>query len=73
MIAWGMAPWDALRTATTVAAELLGPQKDGRLGCLGDGCVADLVAVKGDPLQDIKVMEKTVAVISRGKVVKKPD
>jgi imidazolonepropionase-like amidohydrolase len=73
MVAWGMTPWDALRTATTVAAELLGPHKDGRLGCLADGCVADLVAVKGDPLTDIKVMEKTVAVISRGKFVKKPD
>ena len=73
MVAWGMTPWDALRTATTVAADLLGPHKDGKLGCLADGCVADLVAVKGDPLTDIKVMEKTVAVISRGKVVKKPD
>ncbi len=73
MVAWGMTPWDALRTATTAAAELLGPQKDGRLGCLDAGCVADLVAVKGDPLTDIKVTEKTVAVISRGKVVKKPD
>ena len=73
MVAWGMTPWDALRTATTVAADLLGPHKDGKLGCLDDGCVADLVAVAGDPLLDIKTMEKTVAVISRGKVVKKPD
>ncbi len=73
MVAWGMTPWDALRTATTAAAELLGPHKDGRLGCLDAGCVADLVAVKGDPLADIKVMEKTAAVISRGKVVKKPE
>ena len=73
MVAWGMTPWDALRTATTVAAELLGPQKDGKLGCLDAGCVADLVAVAGDPLTDIKAMEKTVAVISRGRVVKKPE
>ncbi len=73
MVAWGMTPWDALRTATTAAADLLGPHKDGKLGCLNEGCVADLVAVKGDPLLDIKVMEKTVAVIARGKVVKKPD
>jgi imidazolonepropionase-like amidohydrolase len=73
MVAWGMTPWDALRTATTVAAELLGPHKDGKLGCLDAGCVADLVAVAGDPLLDIKTMEKTVAVISRGKVVKRPD
>jgi imidazolonepropionase-like amidohydrolase len=73
MVAWGMTPWDALRAATMVAADLLGPHKDGRLGCLDGGCVADLVAVAGDPLTDIKTMEKTVAVISRGKVVKKPD
>ena len=73
LVAWGMTPWDALRTATTAAAELLGPHRDGKLGCLNEGCVADLVAVNGDPLTDIKTMEKTVAVISRGKVVKKPD
>jgi imidazolonepropionase-like amidohydrolase len=73
MVAWGMTPWDALRSATVVAADLLGPQKDGKLGCLDAGCVADLVAVAGDPLTDIKNTEKTVAVISRGKVVKRPD
>jgi len=73
MVAWGMTPWDALRTATTVAADLLGTHKDGKLGCLDAGCVADLVAVAGNPLLDIKTMEKTVAVISRGKVVKRPD
>jgi imidazolonepropionase-like amidohydrolase len=73
MVAWGMTPWDALRSATTVAADLLGPHKDGKLGCLDAGCVGDLVAVSGDPLLDIKTMEKAVAVISRGKVVKRPD
>ncbi len=73
MTAWGMSPWDAIRSATTSAAELLGPQKDGALGCLAEGCVADLVAVKGDPLADVKALEKTVAVVSRGRVVKRPD
>jgi imidazolonepropionase-like amidohydrolase len=71
MVAWGMAPWDALRAATTVAAELLG--QSGTLGCLAPGCAADLVAVAGDPLTDIRTMEKVRAVVSRGKVVKKPD
>ncbi|HVO50192.1 MAG TPA: amidohydrolase family protein [Thermoanaerobaculia bacterium] len=73
MTAWGMTPWDALRTATTAAAGLLGPHRDGKLGCLDAGCVADLVAVKGDPLADIKVMEKTAAVVSRGRIVKRPE
>ena len=73
MVSRGMSTWDALRSATTVAARLLGETRDGRLGCLDAGCVADLVAVKGDPLKDVKVMEKTVAVISRGKVIKRPD
>jgi len=68
-----MTPWDALRSATVVAADLLGPQKEGKLGCLDAGCVADLVALAGDPLKDIKATEKTLAVISRGKVVKRPD
>ena len=71
MVAWGMTPWDALRSATVVAAELLG--QAGNLGCLAPGCAADLVAVAGDPLTDIKATEKAVAVVSRGKVVKKPD
>ncbi|HSB64769.1 MAG TPA: amidohydrolase family protein [Thermoanaerobaculia bacterium] len=73
MVAWGMTPWDALRSATVVAADLLGPQNEVKLGCLDAGCVADLVAVAGNPLTDIKVTEKTVAVVSRGKVVKRPD
>ena len=37
MVAWGMTPWDALRSATVVAADLLGPHKDGKLGCLDAG------------------------------------
>jgi imidazolonepropionase-like amidohydrolase len=73
MTGWGMTPWDALRTATTAAAGLLGPHKDGTLGCLDTGCVADVVAVKGDPLADIRVMERTVAVVSRGRIIKRPD
>jgi imidazolonepropionase-like amidohydrolase len=72
MVAWGMAPWDALRSATVVAAELLGPVPAGRLGCLDPGCVADLVAVDGDPLADPKAYGRVRAVVSRGKVVVAP-
>jgi imidazolonepropionase-like amidohydrolase len=72
MVAWGMAPWDALRSATVVAADLLGPVPAGRLGCLDPGCVADLVAVDGDPLADPKVYGRVRAVVSRGEVVVGP-
>ncbi len=68
MVAWGMSPWDAIRSATVVAAELL--RESGRLGCLDAGCAADLVAVKGDPLADVKALLDVKAVVVRGKVVK---
>jgi imidazolonepropionase-like amidohydrolase len=50
----GMTPEQALRTATTNAAELLGKEKD--LGAVAPGYLADLVAVEGDPLTDINVV-----------------
>ena len=71
MVAWGMTPWDALRSATVVAADLLG--QTGKLGCLAPGCAADLVAVAGDPLADVRALLDMKAVIAAGKVVKKPD
>jgi imidazolonepropionase-like amidohydrolase len=49
----GMTPEQALRTATTNAAELLGKEKE--LGAVAPGYYADLVAVEGDPLADINV------------------
>jgi len=50
----GMSPEQALRTATTNGAELLGKEKD--LGAVAPGYLADLVAVEGDPLSDINVV-----------------
>src|SRR2546430_17638713 len=54
----GMTPEQALRTATTNAAELLGKEKE--LGAVAPGYFADLVAVQGDPLADIDVVMKKV-------------
>lgn len=68
MVSWGMTPWDAIRSATVVAAELLG--EAGKLGCLAPGCRADLTAVKGDPVADVKALLDVRAVVVRGKVVK---
>jgi imidazolonepropionase-like amidohydrolase len=70
MVAWGMTPWDAIRSATVVAAELLGQK--GKLGCLDAGCAADLVAVDGDPLADVKALQNVGTVIANGRVVKGP-
>jgi imidazolonepropionase-like amidohydrolase len=72
MVAAGMAPWDAIRSATVVAGELLGPVRDGRLGCLEPGCVADLVGLEGDPTADVAVLRDVKAVVSRGALVKGP-
>src|SRR5260370_24025091 len=54
----GISPEQALRTATTNAAELLGNEKE--LGAVAQGYFADLVAVEGDPLADIDVARYTV-------------
>jgi imidazolonepropionase-like amidohydrolase len=54
----GMTPEQALRTATTNAAELLGKEKE--LGAVAPGYFADLVAVEGDPLADIGVVLNNV-------------
>jgi imidazolonepropionase-like amidohydrolase len=64
----GMTPEQALRTATTNAAELLG--KEHELGAVAPGYLADLVAVEGDPLADINVVLNHVAwVMKDGAVV----
>jgi imidazolonepropionase-like amidohydrolase len=64
----GMTPEQALRTATTNAAELLG--KSTELGAVAPGYFADLVAVEGDPLSNIDVAIKNVRwVMKSGQVV----
>lgn len=68
MVDWGMTPWDALRSATVVGAELLG--QTGFLGCLDAGCAADLIAVNGDPITSVKALLDVRAVVANGRVVK---
>jgi len=64
----GMTPAEALATATTTAAALLG--KDSELGAVAPGYLADLVAVDGDPLKDIgAVIDQVVWVMKAGAVV----
>jgi imidazolonepropionase-like amidohydrolase len=66
----GMTPIEAIRTATTNAAELLG--LTGQIGQLAKGAYADVVAVSGDPLQDVKALEKVDFVMKGGQVVVRP-
>jgi imidazolonepropionase-like amidohydrolase len=62
----GIAPLAAIRSATVVAAECMGWAD--RVGTLGPGRFADLVAVEGDPLADITVLERPVVVMKGGRL-----
>jgi imidazolonepropionase-like amidohydrolase len=64
----GMTPLQALQSATLVAARLL--RREDRLGRLAKGYVGDLVAVRGNPLDDIRAAEAPVFVMKDGQVVK---
>lgn len=70
-LAWyvrcGMTPLQAIRSATTVAAECLGWSD--RVGSVAPGRFADLVAVAGDPLEDVTTLEHPAAVLKGGQVV----
>ena len=66
----GMTPIEAIRSATSVAAELLG--LSGQIGSAEKGAWADLVAVSGDPLQDVTVLSRAEFVMKAGAVVKTP-
>jgi imidazolonepropionase-like amidohydrolase len=71
-LAWyvrcGLSPLAAIRTATLWAAQLLG--WGDRVGSLQPGRWADLVAVDGDPLADVTVLERPVVVLKGGRVVR---
>jgi imidazolonepropionase-like amidohydrolase len=62
----GMTPLAAIRSATVVAAACLG--WDDRVGTLRPGRLCDLVAVDGDPLADVRVLERPVVVVKGGRV-----
>ena len=68
MVGLGMAPIDALRTATGNDAELLGIGE--KTGTLEKGKLADVIAMPGDPTADITVTERVSFVMKEGKIVK---
>ncbi len=65
LVELGLTPLEALRSATTVAAELLGLSKT---GAITPGFEADLIVVERNPLQDAKALADVLVVISNGRV-----
>ncbi|KAB7731716.1 amidohydrolase family protein [Rudanella paleaurantiibacter] len=68
MVEGGMPPLEAIRSATLVNAELLGMKN--QLGSVETGKLADLIAVDGNPLQDVKTLQTVRFVMKDGKVYK---
>ena len=69
MVKWGMTPAQALHAATIRGAELMQIEND--IGTVEAGKYADIIAVEGNPLQDISVMQKIGFVMKGGVVFKK--
>jgi imidazolonepropionase-like amidohydrolase len=67
----GMSPLEAIQSATTVAAESLGLVGD--TGAVAVGYFADVIAVEGDPLADVSVLENVTFVMKGGHVYKSPE
>jgi imidazolonepropionase-like amidohydrolase len=70
MVEYGMTPLNAIRSATTTGAELLRMEK--QIGSIEDGKFADIIAVKGNPAEDIKALRNVVFVMKAGQVFKQP-
>jgi imidazolonepropionase-like amidohydrolase len=68
MVKYGMTPMQAIQSATTNAADLLGHSKE--VGSIKPGKYADIIAVAGDPLADIRLLESVQFVMKDGKIYK---
>ncbi len=66
MVRYGMSPMQAIQAATRIGAELLGKGAD--LGAIAPGRYADIIAVTGDPLADVRALEKMAFVMKGGAV-----
>ena len=68
MVEWGMKPIDAIQAATISAADLLGWSS--KVGVIEAGHFADIIAVNGDPLTDVRILESVRFVMKGGAVVR---
>jgi len=66
MVEFGMQPMDAIQSATSRAAVML--DMEGKIGVVAPGAFADIIAVAGDPLRDIKALESVRFVMKDGQV-----
>jgi imidazolonepropionase-like amidohydrolase len=71
MVQYGMTPLEAIRSATTSAAASLGRSQE--LGSIAPGKFANIIAVKGDPLVDVEVLQNVSGVIWKGTPIRKGD
>src|SRR5580700_10892168 len=71
MVTWGMTPMQAIQAATVTAAEALG--RSGDVGAIAVGRYGDLIAVRGDPLTDISVLQSVGFVMKGGQVIRQSD
>lgn len=71
MVKYGMTPIEAIQSATVNAADLLG--KSDLLGSIKPGKFADIIAVSGDPLADVRALEQVSFVMKEGTVYKPPN
>ncbi|MFM7840123.1 MAG: amidohydrolase family protein, partial [Chitinophagaceae bacterium] len=67
-VQWGLTPLQAIQTATTTAAELLGQR--GKIGQIEAGAFADIIALSTDPTRDIKALQNVKWVMKGGVVYK---
>ena len=68
MVRYGMTPMQAIQAATSEAAKAL--RMEGRVGSLATGAYGDLIAVKGDPLNDVRTLERVDGVIKEGRPIR---
>ncbi|WP_228275026.1 Xaa-Pro dipeptidase [Stakelama tenebrarum] len=68
MVKWGMTPMQAIQAATTSAAELMMRSQD--VGVIAPGRYADMIAVRADPLADIRALESVDHVMKGGEIIR---
>ncbi|MEW6576344.1 MAG: amidohydrolase family protein, partial [Pseudomonadota bacterium] len=68
MVEYGMSPLEAIQAATRNAGQALGREKD--VGAIEVGRFADIIAVDGDPLANVRELESVDAVVKGGKRIR---